>query len=36
MIHAVGRASPRAPRLLDLRWGSDGAEADAGRQGGLL
>ncbi len=22
MIHAVGRASPRAPRLLDLRWGS--------------
>jgi len=24
MIHAVGRASPRAPRLLDMRWGSDG------------
>ena len=24
MIHAVGRASPRAPRLLDLRWGSTG------------
>ena len=24
MIHAVGRASPRAPRLLDLRWGSSG------------
>lgn len=24
MIHAVGRASPRAPRLIDLRWGSDG------------
>lgn len=24
MIHAVGRASPRAPRLLDLRWGSRG------------
>ena len=24
MIHAVGRASPRAPRLLDLRWGTDG------------
>ena len=21
MIHAVGRASPRAPRLIDLRWG---------------
>jgi leucyl aminopeptidase len=25
MIHAVGRASPRPPRLLDLRWGSAGA-----------
>ena len=24
MIHAVGRASPRAPRLIDLRWGSKG------------
>ena len=24
MIHAVGRASPRAPRLLDLRWGKEG------------
>ena len=24
LIHAVGRASPRAPRLLDLRWGSRG------------
>ena len=24
MIHAVGRASPRAPRLLDMRWGSSG------------
>ncbi|MFN4192410.1 MAG: leucyl aminopeptidase family protein [Tabrizicola sp.] len=24
MIHAVGRASPRAPRLLDLRWGDTG------------
>jgi leucyl aminopeptidase len=24
MIHAVGRASPRAPRLLDLRWGGVG------------
>ena len=24
MIHAVGRASPREPRLLDLRWGSTG------------
>lgn len=24
MIHAVGRASPRAPRLLDMRWGESG------------
>ncbi|MFZ1469723.1 MAG: leucyl aminopeptidase family protein [Paracoccaceae bacterium] len=24
MIHAVGRASPRAPRLIDLRWGEAG------------
>ncbi|MCB2127953.1 MAG: leucyl aminopeptidase family protein [Rhodobacteraceae bacterium] len=24
MIHAVGRASPRAPRLIDMRWGSAG------------
>jgi leucyl aminopeptidase len=24
MIHAVGRASTRAPRLLDLRWGTRG------------
>ncbi len=24
MIHAVGRASPRAPRLLDLHWGTTG------------
>ena len=24
MIHAVGRASPRAPRLLELRWGTKG------------
>jgi leucyl aminopeptidase len=23
MIHAVGRASSRAPRLIDLRWGSE-------------
>ncbi|MBV1693516.1 MAG: leucyl aminopeptidase family protein [Hyphomicrobiales bacterium] len=30
LIHAVGRASPRAPRLIDLRW--DGAaSADAPR-----
>jgi leucyl aminopeptidase len=26
MIHAVGRASTRAPRLLDLRWGSEGPQ----------
>lgn len=25
MIHAVGKASPRAPRLIDLTWGSAGA-----------
>ncbi len=24
MIHAVGRASPRAPRLIDLSWGTTG------------
>ncbi len=24
MIHAVGRASPRAPRLIELRWGEEG------------
>ncbi|MDO6584834.1 leucyl aminopeptidase family protein [Salipiger sp. 1_MG-2023] len=24
MIHAVGRASPRAPRLIDMRWGTQG------------
>lgn len=24
MIHTVGRASPRAPRLIDLRWGDKG------------
>jgi leucyl aminopeptidase len=24
MIHAVGRASPRAPRLLEMRWGDAG------------
>lgn len=24
MIHAVGRASPRAPRLIDLNWGDAG------------
>ena len=24
LIHAVGRASPRAPRLLELNWGSEG------------
>jgi leucyl aminopeptidase len=25
MIHAVGRASPRAPRLIDMTWGREGA-----------
>jgi len=25
MIHAVGRASPREPRLIDLSWGREGA-----------
>ncbi|MCA0997429.1 leucyl aminopeptidase family protein [Alloyangia pacifica] len=24
MIHAVGRASPRAPRLIDMHWGKEG------------
>ena len=24
MIHAVGRASTRAPRLIDIRWGTEG------------
>jgi leucyl aminopeptidase len=27
MIHAVGRASTRAPRLIDLTWGREGAPA---------
>jgi leucyl aminopeptidase len=31
MIHAVGRASPRAPRLIDLTWGHTGGRA-GGRQ----
>lgn len=26
LIRAVGRASPRAPRLIELRWGSEGPE----------
>jgi leucyl aminopeptidase len=26
MIHAVGQASPRAPRLLDMRWGDAGPQ----------
>ncbi|NBX42885.1 MAG: leucyl aminopeptidase family protein, partial [Rhodobacteraceae bacterium] len=26
MIHAVGRASPRAPRLIDMNWGEDGPQ----------
>lgn len=31
MIHAVGRASPRAPRLIDLRWSKPGGREDARR-----
>lgn len=31
MIHAVGRASPRAPRLIDLNWSKAGGSADAPR-----
>lgn len=31
MIHAVGRASTRAPRLVDLRWAKVGGRADAPR-----
>ena len=31
MIHAVGRASPRAPRLIDLRWSKAGSGGDAPR-----
>lgn len=26
LVHAVGRASPRAPRLIDIKWGTDGPE----------
>jgi leucyl aminopeptidase len=29
MIHAVGRASTRPPRLIDLRWRKPGGKADA-------
>jgi leucyl aminopeptidase len=29
MIHAVGRASPRAPRLIDLNWHKPGGSAKA-------
>ena len=31
MIHAVGRASSRAPRLIDIRWQKPGGRADAPR-----
>lgn len=31
MIHAVGRASPRAPRLIDISWSKAGGRADAPR-----
>ena len=34
MIHAVGRASAEAPRLIDLTWGQRGRpQGHAGRQG---
>ena len=37
LIHAVGRASERAPRLIDLRWGdASHPQGDAGRQGRVL
>jgi leucyl aminopeptidase len=29
MIHAVGRANPRAPRLIDLTWSKTGGRKDA-------
>src|SRR5690606_27332434 len=29
MIHAVGRANPRAPRLIDVRWRKPGGRDDA-------
>jgi len=29
MIHAVGRASPREPRLIELNWSPGGADVDA-------
>ncbi|HEX2841921.1 leucyl aminopeptidase family protein [Hyphomicrobium sp.] len=31
MIHAVGRASPRAPRLIDVKWQKSGGRSDAPR-----
>lgn len=31
MIHAVGRASTRAPRLIDITWAKPGGRADAPR-----
>ncbi|MCB1505324.1 MAG: leucyl aminopeptidase family protein [Hyphomicrobiaceae bacterium] len=31
MIHAVGRASTRAPRLIDITWSKPGGRADAPR-----
>ncbi len=31
MIHAVGRASPRPPRLIDLTWAKKGGRSDAPR-----
>ncbi len=36
-IHAVGRASTRPPRLVDIVWGdAGGAQGDPGRQGRVL
>jgi leucyl aminopeptidase len=31
MIHAVGRASPRAPRLIDIKWARQGGNPSAPR-----
>lgn len=31
MVHAVGRASPRSPRLIDMRWTKADGRADAPR-----
>ncbi len=36
MIHTVGRASTRAPRLIDMRWGDSRPAADPCGQGGVF